>query len=563
MFTGVIGIFVDGVVIGRGLGVDAMASYSFTLSLTAMISGIANAFSSGTAVLCGKRIATGDKNTSNQIFSQCIIFAMLAAFGLLLIGIIGASGLSVILGAKNGLEEETANYIRGFVLGTPAQLLLTILIPIMQLDGDRNRVLKSVGVMTFVNIVLDIIIGFILHKGLFFMALATSISYYAGAIVLLLHFKKENIMFRFSFILPKWKIIKNMFSYGFPEALQQISRSFLIVCMNYIIFSLGNSTAVSAFSAVYSASLLCMILGTGIGDSILVINSLLIGEKDVHSMKNLLMTSLKTAIISCAVLSAVIFAISHFLMKVFLDSDIAAQQIATWGFRAYSFSIVLYAINVVWRTYYQSMHIVKIAYPYVILNNFVFIFLLAMVLGKFFGLEGVWFAYLAGEALTLSVFTLLNMISARKQGFLDRMMHLDENFTNNIISSCAWSCSDLSDIEKVSMAIGDFCKKEGASQRIALVMSLATEEIGVNIYKYGFTDNQHHSIDIKIQHLKDGWILRFRDDCFLFDPTNYVQLRDNEDPMSHIGLRMISKLTSKMEYVNAMKLNNLLIKIIE
>ena len=56
-------------------------------------------------------------------------------------------------------------------------------------------------------------------------------------------------------------------------------------------------------------------------------------------------------------------------------------------------------------------------------------------------------------------------------------------------------------------------------------------------------------------------MMRIRDDCQLFNPVQYVRLFDETDPTAHIGIRLIRGLTRRIEYVSALKLNNLLIEV--
>ena len=92
-------------------------------------------------------------------------------------------------------------------------------------------------------------------------------------------------------------------------------------------------------------------------------------------------------------------------------------------------------------------------------------------------------------------------------------------------------------------------------------LSLAVEEMGMNVIKYGFADRKSHSIDIKVAKQNTSWILRMRDDCPLFDPVHYMESFEETSPEAHIGIRMVSGMAKRMEYVNTLKTNNLLIEI--
>ncbi len=71
-----------------------------------------------------------------------------------------------------------------------------MMLPVMQIDGNRAHVYKTVAVMTSVNIGCDFMNGYALHLGLTGMALATTVSHYAALIAALLHFVHPNCMLK-------------------------------------------------------------------------------------------------------------------------------------------------------------------------------------------------------------------------------------------------------------------------------------------------------------------------------------------------------------------------------
>ena len=79
----------------------------------------------------------------------------------------------------------------------------------------------------------------------------------------------------------------------------------------------------------------------------------------------------------------------------------------------------------------------------------------------------------------------------------------------------------------------------------------------MNILTHGFTaDRRKHTLEIRTVHKGDRLTLHFRDNCVLFDPTEYAALHQAGGP-DHIGLRMVMDLVDEAVYVNSLGLNNL------
>ena len=559
--TAVLGSVVDGAVTGACLGVDAMTAYGLVLPIITIFSGLSSVFGTGISIPCGKSIGAGNREETVRIFSESMMGAFLLSLVLLAVTFFGADGIAGLMGASGAYAAEAAGYLRGFAFSAPANIFVVALLPVMQLDGDRNRPLYAVGLMTLINICGDLLNGLILHRGLFGMALATTISYYVAAGILLLHFRKGGNLFRLSVRWPRIGTLKDLLSYGVPNALQLSARSLLTICLNHIILAVANELAVAAYSAIYTASILCMAFGTGIGHSVSVIAGVLAGEKDEEGIRSLMREAIRTAFVMNGLLMAVMFAAASPVMGVVLRGDAATHEMAAFGFRLYSLCIVIYAINVTMRNYYQAMRKVHLAYPYVILDNFLCTALAAWGLSRLAGLTGVWMSFLVGEAVTLLVFVIIALRNGTKGTMLERMLEIGPDFTEGIEALRTWSAASQEEVSAASEGVRTFLRDAGAAGREAYLLSLAVEEMGMNVIKYGFADGKSHSIDIKAVKQNASWILRMRDDCPLFDPVRYMENFEETSPEAHIGIRMVRGMARRMEYVNTLKMNNLLIEI--
>ena len=118
-----------------------------------------------------------------------------------------------------------------------------------------------------------------------------------------------------------------------------------------------------------------------------------------------------------------------------------------------------------------------------------------------------------------------------------------------------------SDEEYVSFCL-EFCRQKGLSEKLCMLIGLSVEEMGLNIIRYGFSDNRRtHFLNIRAVVRDSRCVIQFRDNCVSFDPTNYLELHRNNDPVSHFGIRMIMASVKDAIYVNTFGLNNLTLTI--
>jgi len=176
--------------------------------------------------------------------------------------------------------------------------------------------------------------------------------------------------------------------------------------------------------------------------------------------------------------------------------------------------------------------------------------------------DAVWFAFIIGECATmLSIFILAGI---HKKGFPFRIkdfLFVPKTFGVPESESFEVSINDISEVPPASLAVRDFCAGQGATQKEQLLLSLFTEEIGNNIANYGFEEGKGQSLDIRVIHAPDGWILRLRDNCKMFDPTDWVNQHQGDDPAKNIGIRMVCNMAKESNYLNSMDLNVLTLKI--
>jgi anti-sigma regulatory factor (Ser/Thr protein kinase) len=125
------------------------------------------------------------------------------------------------------------------------------------------------------------------------------------------------------------------------------------------------------------------------------------------------------------------------------------------------------------------------------------------------------------------------------------------------------SADTMTEVVGMSRIAGLFCRENGIDRKKANALALCIEEMGRNIIEHGFTDGKEHSIDIRIL-LKDGeLILRIRDDCLPFNPVERYELirQQEEDPTKNIGLRLVVNMCRDMQYLSALGINSLIIRI--
>ena len=120
----------------------------------------------------------------------------------------------------------------------------------------------------------------------------------------------------------------------------------------------------------------------------------------------------------------------------------------------------------------------------------------------------------------------------------------------------------IDEVVNVSQQVIDFCEKKGFDSRRSYFAGLCLEEMTGNVVEHGFaTDNKSHAVDIRVIRKDDNLILRIRDNCKAFDPSERAKVMDTDKAGKNIGIKLVYKIAEKVEYQNLLGMNVLTIRL--
>ena len=227
--------------------------------------------------------------------------------------------------------------------------------------------------------------------------------------------------------------------------------------------------------------------------------------------------------------------------------------------RFFALSLLPCGLNTSLKNYYQGIRRVFFSECISVMQNFFLTALSAFVLSRFWGITGTWFGFLCGESLTLLILSAVVWIhyggisiSANAYAFLPKDFGAREG------EYAEWTIRSVPESVNASQQCASFCRDHGEDRRTCHFIALCIEEMANNIVTHGFKKGgKKHSVDIRLTFKEGRRVIRIRDDCTHFDPLAYFELHSADDPMAHIGIRIVMKSVKEANYVNSLGLNNL------
>lgn len=556
-------LLIDSILTGRFLGPESMSAYGYGAPILMCFSAIGNMICAGSQVICGRTMGVGDREGTNACFSAAVFLSLVVS----VIGCLGVFAfpdqICVLLGvgansAGNPVFPLTKDYIRGFALGAPAFMMQQIMVPYMQMSGKRKKLLVAIGAMSIGDILFDLLNIYVFHMGILGMGLASALSYYIAAAFIVSALLKKDGMFRFRLQLVGLKISKAIFREGLPVLVNQICLVLLPLFRNNMLTFYAGSVAVAAYSVISSVSNVCFSLCAGINSVALTLSSVSYAEKDKRALKESMLIIFKYGIVIYLVIDWIILLITKPIVMLY-TKDMIVADMALLGLKLAILSYIPCVLNGILKNYYQGIGHTKLTMAICAMQNFVISAICALILGRFFNVTGVWLSIACGELLTMLIVFIYISIKNRRLSFKpEDFLLLSEDYGIDEDDCFDIAIHDQAGAITASERAAVFCSNRGMSKKTSMFISLMIEELANNIIEFGFIDGKPHSIDVRIVK-ENKLLLRVRDDCSSFDPVKYMELHQDDDPVSHIGIRLVMRLAKDARYENSLGLNNLIL----
>lgn len=242
--------FIDTLIVGRTLGVNALAAVGSTGSLMFLLIGTVMGLTNGFAIITGHHYGAGDMDKVRQSMATGLllsfIFSVLLTIGSMLL----SRPLLEWMQTPPEILSDASVFLTIICAGTSAFLLLNLLSNLSRAFGDSRTPLLFLLLSTVLNVVLELtfLLGF--GWGIAGAALATILAIFLTALIYLVYFLRCDTLFRFQKQdwfppLPFWlSHLRAGLSMAFQSSIVAIGSIILQTSLNQF-----GTTAIAAYSA--------------------------------------------------------------------------------------------------------------------------------------------------------------------------------------------------------------------------------------------------------------------------------------------------------------------------
>ena len=182
---------VDTLIVGRFLGVDALAAVGSTGSLNFLIIGFCMGVCNGFAIPLAHRFGAGDYKAMRAFMMNAVYLAVIFSAVMTVFTVAFCRPILQLMQTPENIIDDAYTYIVIIFAGIPATYLYNLVSGVIRSMGDSKTPLIFLALAAFVNIGLDLLLIIVFPMGVAGAALATVISQAFSGIACVIYSKRK------------------------------------------------------------------------------------------------------------------------------------------------------------------------------------------------------------------------------------------------------------------------------------------------------------------------------------------------------------------------------------
>lgn len=325
---------VDTIIVGRCVGLDALAAVGATGTISFLILGFATGLTTGFTVITSQKFGAGDYKGVKLSVTNALFLSALVAGVLTFASVKGMPWLLTIMNTPENIYEMSYEYIVTICAGMTFTILYNIMASLLRAVGNSKAPLYFLIISAALNIFLDLLLIRTFGMGVKGAALATIVSQgISGVLCVFYTIKKVKLLVPGKDELKlDSHCIRNQLNIGLPMALQ-FSITAVGTIMVQTALNLFGSVIVASYTAANKAVQLATLPYGALGATMATYSAQNRGINDIDRIKK----GVKVASIMNIVYSVLIYGVALLtlapLMKLFIDasSGVDFEEILGYG----------------------------------------------------------------------------------------------------------------------------------------------------------------------------------------------------------------------------------------
>lgn len=408
---------VDRIYIGRipGVGAVALTGVGVTFPIITIISAFSGFASGGGAPLAAIALGQGDRKRAERILGNCVSMLLFFTVILMAFFFVFQKPLLYVFGASDNTIGYSSTYISIYLLGTVFVELAVGLNTFISAQGQARTAMFSVLIGAVVNIVLDPIFIFVFHMGVAGAAVATIISQALSAawVLRFLCSEKSGIRLKKAGMKLDFSLIGQIMALGVSPFVMSATESAITIVMNHGLQVYGGDLYVGSMTILQSVLQLVFVPISGFTNGVQPIISYNFGAGKFDRVKMTIKRMISITFLAAFVY--VVFAMLRpglFARLFTTDEDLIA--LVKKVLPVYIAGMSVFGVQSGVQSSFLGLGQAKISLCIALLRKVILLIPIALILPRFFGVMGVYYAEPVADILSVLTASTLFLLNIRK-----------------------------------------------------------------------------------------------------------------------------------------------------
>ncbi len=414
VFTSIYGI-VDGFFVSNYAGKTPFAAVNLIMPLLLILGCVGFMFGTGGGALIAKTMGERKPDKANEIFTLIITVSAACGVVLAVLGFFLLRPVAELMGASGELLEQSLIYGRIILLALPFYIL-QFEFQCLFATAEKPKLGLYVTVASGVaNMVLDALLVAVIPLGVAGAAAATAISEFAGGVIPLVYFSRENnsrlrlVKFKFD-----GKALLKTCGNGSSEFMSNVSMSLVSMLYNVQLMKYAGEDGVAAYGVLMYVSMIFQAIFIGYSVGTAPITGFNFGAQNKAELKNLLSRSLRIIFVCAVCMFAAGQLLAEPLGRIFVSYDAELLDMTVHAFGIFSFAFLFSGFSIFGSSFFTALNDGLTSALISFLRTLVFQLAAVLLFPLIWGLDGIWLSIVGAEVMSI-IATLLFLIGKRKR----------------------------------------------------------------------------------------------------------------------------------------------------
>lgn len=312
----------DLAVVGMFRGEVALAAVGSTGSLTNLIVGLFMGLSVGGGVVVAHQLGAGERDRVGKTVHSSLLTGGVLGILVAIIGVLLAEPLLALMDTPETVLPHATLYLRIIFLGVPASMVYNYAAALVRSTGDTKNPLIFLSIAGVVNVALNLVFVAGFGMGVEGVAIATVVSQYLSAVMILIHMARSESAIRFSPRLLRLDgaTVRRILAIGIPSGIQGCVFNFANVIIQSSVNSFGD-TVMAGNSAASNLEGFVYIAMNAVYQGALTFVGQNVGAKRYGNIKRITLLCVSTVTVIGLVMGGVVLLFRQFFVGLYAPDN--------------------------------------------------------------------------------------------------------------------------------------------------------------------------------------------------------------------------------------------------